>query len=123
MKTNSITIFFKNNYKVILVGLLVLFLLYWMIFILTPLTKMNEESRFEIRELDKKIEEVQKKQEVLQTEIEKYEQKIEETNYNLKQIKQIKINVGNEYGKKINSVTNYTNTELDKFFTERYSKK
>lgn len=123
MRTNPIIEFFKNNYKVILIGLLVLFLLYWMIFILTPLTKMNEESRFEIRELNKKIEEVKIQQEVLQTEIEKYEKKIEETNYNLKQIKQIKINVGNEYGKKINSVTNYTNTELDRFFTERYSQK
>lgn len=123
MRTNPIIEFFKNNYKVILIGLLVLFLLYWMIFILTPLTKMNEESRFEIRELNKKIEEVKTQQEVLQTEIEKYEKKIEETNYNLKQIKQIKINVGNEYGKKINSVTNYTNTELDRFFTERYSQK
>lgn len=123
MRSNPVIEFFKNNYKVILIGLLVLFLLYWMIFILTPLTKMNEESRFEIRELNKKIEEVKTQQEVLQTEIEKYEKKIEETNYNLKQIKQIKINVGNEYGKKINSVTNYTNTELDRFFTERYSQK
>lgn len=123
MRTNPIIEFFKNNYKVILIGLLILFLLYWVIFVLTPITKMSEESRFEIRDLNKKIEEVKTKQEVLQNEIEKYEQKIEETNYNLKQIKEIKINVGNEYGKKINSVTNYTNTELTKFFTERYSER
>ncbi len=122
MKSNLIISYIKNNYKSILIFVVCLFILYWMIFVLTPLSKMSEEARFEIRELNNKIENIEKKQEKLQTEIEKYEVKIEETNNSIQQIKEIRIKVGNEYGKKINSVSNFTDTELTKFFTDRYSK-
>lgn len=114
--------FLKKNYKSILIGLFCLFILYWVIYVLTPALKMGEEARFEIRELNNKIEEIMVKQEKLETDIKKYETKIKETNYNIQKIKDIKIKVGNDYGKKINSVNRYTNSELTGFFTERYSK-
>ena len=122
MKSNLIISYIKNNYKSILIFVVCLFILYWMIFVLTPLSKMSEEARFEIRELNTKIESVEKQQEKIQTEIKKYEVKINETNDNIQKIKEIRIKVGNEYGKKIISVGSFTDDELTKFFTDRYSK-
>jgi len=122
MKNNSNTLssIIKEYYKPFFVVIFCLFVLYWLVFVLTPKSKISEVSQFEIKQLNTKIEEVQKKQDELQRDINRYELKIEETNNNIQKIKEIKIKIGNEYGKKINSVNNFTNAELTKFFTERY---
>ena len=48
--------FIVKNYKTILAGLVGLFLLYWVIFILTPKSTMLERDRKQIDALNEKIE-------------------------------------------------------------------
>jgi septal ring factor EnvC (AmiA/AmiB activator) len=61
--------FIVKNYKTILTGLLGLFLLYWVIFILTPKNTMLKEDRQRIEALNDKIEEINKEQDKLESQI------------------------------------------------------
>ena len=65
----SVKNFIVKNYKTILTGLLGLFLLYWVIFILTPKNTMLKEDRQRIEALNDKIEEINKEQDKLESQI------------------------------------------------------
>jgi len=123
MKINleSILNFLKSNYKSIAKGIVLLFVLYWVIYILTPSLKISEESQKKLDEINQEIKKLEEEQVTLQSKIEEYESQVEEVDQNIEIIKNTKIQVSNDYGKKINSITKYSHTELDKFFTNRYS--
>jgi hypothetical protein len=54
--------------------------------------------------------------------INSYKIKIESLEYKVDSTKNKITEIRNYYGKKIKDISNYTNDELDSFFTERYSK-
>lgn len=54
--------------------------------------------------------------------INSYKIKIESLEYKVDSTKNKITEIRNYYGKKIKDISNYTNAELDSFFTERYSK-
>ena len=118
---NEILNFLKSNYKTIAQVILIIFLLYWVIYILTPATKISEESKKKLDNLSADINKLQEEQVELHKLLEGYESKIDKVDNNIQIIKNTKIQAAKDYEKKINSITNYSNSELTEFFTKRYS--
>jgi len=118
---NDILDFFKSNYKTIAKVILIIFLLYWVIYIFTPSTKVSEESQKKLDNLSVEINKLQEEQVKLHKLLEGYESKIDKVDNNIQIIKNTKIQVAKDYEKKINSITYYSNSELTEFFTKRYS--
>jgi septal ring factor EnvC (AmiA/AmiB activator) len=107
-------------YKVILAGLFGLLLLYWVIFILTPKNTMLKEDRQKIKTLNEKIEQINEEQDKLEFKIAEIEKEITMIETKVKRIKKDKNKVAIKYHEKIKRVDNYTVSELDSFFTNRY---
>lgn len=123
MKMNFDTIvnFIKTNYKMIGIGLLVFFVLFWVIFILTPSMKMSAGAVEELKKLDEDIETIKLEQNILYTEIQQYEEKLDIMDENLEKINDTKNQIAGEYGEKINVVRGYDHQQLVTFLAERYS--
>lgn len=123
MKMNFDTIvnFIKTNYKMIGIGLLVLFVLFWVIFILTPSMKMSAGAVEELKKLDEDIETIKLEQNILYTEIQQYEEKLDIMDENLEKINDTKNQIAGEYGEKINVARGYDHKQLVTFLAERYS--
>ena len=58
--------------------------------------------------------------ELIQSEIETVNEEIKVVESRVETIKETKIEVGNEFGKKISDASKYGNVELDRFFADRY---
>jgi len=112
--------FIIKNYKTILAGLLGLFLLYWVIFILMPKNTMLKEDRQRIDALNEKIEEINKEQDKLESQITEIDKEVTQIETKVKKIKKDKNKVAIQYHEEIKRVDNYTEPELDSFFTNRY---
>jgi len=115
-----VKLFIIKHYKTILAGLLGLFLLYWVIFILTPKNTMLKEDRKRIEKLDKIITELNKEQDKLEGQITTINKEIDQIETKVTKIKKDKTKVAKEYDEEIKRVDSYTEPELDSFFTNRY---
>jgi predicted PurR-regulated permease PerM len=103
------------------IGLLVLFVLFWVIFILTPSMKMSAGAVEELKKLDEDIETIKLEQNILYTEIQQYEEKLDIMDENLEKINDTKNQIAGEYGEKINVARGYDHQQLVTFLAERYS--
>ena len=103
---NSITNFLKKYYKQVTIGLLVLFVLYWLIFILTPSVKMSGVAVQEIQKLDEEIGTIKLEQNILYTEIQQYEEQLQGMDENISQINYNQNKISGEYGEKIKDEAN-----------------
>jgi predicted PurR-regulated permease PerM len=118
---NSIIDFLKKYYKQVTIGLLVLFVLYWLIFILTPSVKMSGVAVQEIRKLDEEIGTIKLEQNILYTEIQQYEEQLQGMDENISQINYTQNKISGEYGEKINAARSYDYQQLVAFLSKRYS--
>ena len=116
---HNIVEFIKSNWKNILKGLLIIFALWYMIQI-TTVVRISKESKKELKQLDEHIKMVEFQQELIQSEIETVNEEIKVVENRVETIKETKIEIGNEYSKKISDATKYGHVELDRFFTDRY---
>lgn len=121
MNFNLIINFVKTHYKTLGFVGGGLFILYWIIFILTPSVKMSSEAVAELKQLDSEIETIIEKQEVLYTEIEKYEEQLVQMDENISQINDDKDVIAGQYGEKINAAKSFDAKQLVAFLSERYS--
>lgn len=112
--------FVVRNYKMILAVLFGLFVLYWMMFVLTPTMNMSVEEKAKIDSLNVLIMEMNKNQQILDDKIDGINEEIVEVDKDLDKIKNKKTVVKEIYHEKINSVNNFTEPELDGFFSDRY---
>lgn len=112
--------FFKSNYKFLAYVALGLFLLYWILFILTPKIEMSAESKQAIDSLNTHIKVIEDAQKELDGKIEEYGQEINQVENRITEIKSQKTTIKEIYHEKISSVNNYSDKQLDSFFTERY---
>lgn len=113
--------FILNHYKTISIVLGGLFLLYWIVFILTPAVQMSEQSAQELKKIDENIENLEFENKILQSEIVEFQEQIESVNENIEEIDDIKVTLANDYGKKINNARSYNHDELVRFLSERYN--
>ena len=118
---NKIVKFVTTKYKTILLVLFGLFIFYWMIFILTPRVGMSPEDKAKIDSLNVIIHNMYKEQELLDNKIDAINKEIGEVDNSIGKIKNQKTIVKEIYHEKINSVSNFTEPELDSFFSDRYN--
>jgi len=117
----NIVDFFKQYYKQVGIGLLVLFVLYWLIFILTPSVEMSNVAVEEIKKLDQEIGTIKLEQNILYNEILQYEEQLDVMDENISQINDTQNKISGEYGKKINAARSYDYQQLVAFLSKRYS--
>ena len=117
---NVVLSFIKKNFKFILAAIFGLFLIYWILFFLTPRIEMNVESKQKIDSLTSFVKEIEKEQSVLDDKIEGFDEEIKSVENNITKIKFQKETIREIYYEKINSVSNYNDVQLDSFFTNRY---
>jgi peptidoglycan hydrolase CwlO-like protein len=113
-------IFILNNYKTIIKVGVTLFLLYWVIFVLTPSVKMSADTKAKIDTIDSHIDSLQSEQKKLQEGINIFNKEILNIDKKISNIKQEKTIIKEIYHEKINSIDGYRSDELDSFFAERY---
>jgi len=109
-----------KDYKILFLIFIGLFILYWLIFVLTPKTKISIDNQNKIDSLNVLIINIQKSQEILDSKIDSINLDINKVDKDIKKIKEQKTILKEIYHEKIIDVVNFTETELDSFFTNRY---
>jgi septal ring factor EnvC (AmiA/AmiB activator) len=119
-KTSGLINLFKRNFKYIVQISFALFILYWVIFIMTPTTKMSEETSKKLDSLNLLIQKTSEEQKKLDSNIANFNKEIENIDNNISKIKTERTIIKEYYHEKINDVDNYTDDEIDSFFAVRY---
>lgn len=114
--------FLKSNYKTILKVLVGLFILYYLIFFLTPNVKMAASQKQQLDSLNVVIKQLHEDNLKLEDKISDFNEEIKEVDAHITKIKGQKTIVKEIYHEKISSVDKLTVRELDSFFTDRYNK-
>lgn len=118
--SNAALEFVKKNYKFLGYAAFGLFLLYWIVFVLTPKVEMGAESKKALDSLNVHIKLIEESQKELDDKLEGYGNEINEVETRITEIKSQKTTIKEIYHEKINSVNSYTDVQLDSFFTNRY---
>lgn len=114
--------FLKSNYKTIIKIVFGIFILYYLIFFLTPRVQMSVDQKQQLDSLNVVIKQLHEDNLKLESQISDFNQKINEVDNHIDKIKGQKTIVKEYYHEKINSVDKLTVRELDSFFTDRYNK-
>jgi hypothetical protein len=112
--------FVKGNYKTLIKVAVGIFILYWVIYVLTPTMQMSVQEKQKIDSLNNMIKEIYKDQQKLDSNIVGYNQKIDEVDNHIDKIKGQKTIVKEIYHEEINRVDTYTDNDVDSFFSNRY---
>lgn len=112
--------FFKENYKTMIKVIVGLFILYWVIYVLTPKMKMSDIEKQKMDSINVVIKQIYKDQQRIDSSVSVNNQKIDEVNNNIDNIKGQKTIIKERYYEEIIRVDNYSNSDLDSFFTNRY---
>jgi hypothetical protein len=112
--------FLIRNFKSIIKLGFGLFILYWLIFFLTPSIKMSNESKQKIDSLNNFIKEREKIREKLDNDIINFKNEVINIDNKIDKIKTEKIIIKEYYHEKINSVDSFSHIKIDSFFTNRY---
>lgn len=116
----SVINFLKSNFKTILIGLFSLFVLYYLIFFLTPKVKMSVEQKQQLDSLTILVNRLHQDNLKLENKISNFNQEINEVDRNISNIKSQKTIIKEIYHEKISNVDKLTIPELDSFFANRY---
>lgn len=114
--------FIKGNYKTILKGIVGLFILYWVIYVLTPTMQMSSQEKAKIDSLNTVMQNIYQEQKKLDSTIAEYNGKIDEVDTHIDKIKGQKTIIKEIYHEEINRVDTYTDNDVDSFFSNRYNK-
>jgi predicted PurR-regulated permease PerM len=106
--------------KNILIAVFALIVLYWIIFVSIPSSKMAEQTYNKIDSLNHNIDSLQAANKVLDSTLIGYTNQITEIDKSIDRIKNEKTTIKEIYHETINNVEHYNNTQLDSFFTNRY---
>ena len=112
--------FLKSNYKTIVKVIFGLFILYYLIFFLTPRVQMSTGQKQQLDSLNIVIEQLHEDNLKLENQISDFNNQIEEVDQNIGKIKNQKTIVKEIYREKISNVDKLTAREVDSFFTDRY---
>jgi peptidoglycan hydrolase CwlO-like protein len=112
--------FVIKNYKTILSVLVGLFIVYWVFFVLTPISTMSTIDKAKLDSLTNVVSEINKEQDILENKIKLIDEEVEKIDNNISKVKTNKVKIGKKYHEEINRVDKYTEPELDSFFSKRY---
>jgi flagellar capping protein FliD len=110
----------KKEYKTIVGFSFILYLFYWITFVLTPTMEMSVDEKQKIDSLNTLIKEMYAEQEKLDDKIDNINNEIKDVDSSIDKIKGQKIIIKEKYHEKINRASNFTEPELDSFFSDRY---
>jgi hypothetical protein len=106
--------------KNILIAVFALIVLYWIMFVLTPSSKLAEETYKKIDSLNHNIDSVEALNRSLDSQLINYNTQISEIDKSIDRIKNEKTTIKEIYHETITNVDHYDNSQLDSFFTNRY---
>jgi peptidoglycan hydrolase CwlO-like protein len=112
--------FIVKNYKTILSVLVGLFIVYWVFFVLTPSSTMSDVDKAKLDSLTNIVNQINKEQDILESKIEVINEEVHKIDDNISTIKTNKTKTGKKYHEEIKRVDNYSEPELDSFFSDRY---
>lgn len=112
----------KSNYEKILKFIFGLFILYYLIFFLTPRVQMAADQKQQLDSLNKVINQLHEDNLKLENKISDFNNQIEEVDHSIGKIKSQKTIIKEIYHEKITNVDKLTSREVDSFFTDRYNK-
>jgi hypothetical protein len=112
--------FLRGNYKMLIKAAVGIFILYWVIYVLTPTMQMSVQEKQKIDSLNIIIKEIYKDQQKLDSSIAGYNKKIDEVDNHIDKIKGQKTIIKEIYHEEINRVDSYTDNDIDSFFADRY---
>ena len=112
--------FLKSNFKTILQVSFALFVLYYVIYFLTPNVKMAAGQKQQLDSLNVVMKQLHQDNLKLETEITNFNTQIKEVDLHIGKIKNQKTLIKEIYHEKINNVDKLTVRELDSFFTNRF---
>lgn len=112
--------YIKKNYKWILQLLFGIFVLYWLIFFLTPRIRMSETEKSRMDSLNLLIKSIHNSQAKLDSSINQYGKELELVEDRIQKIKSERTIIKEIYHEEIGRVSNYNDSQLDSFFTKRY---
>jgi len=106
--------------KTILIAVFSLIVLYWIMFVLTPSSKLAEETYKKIDSLNHNIDSVEALNRTLDSQLINYNTQISDIDKSIDRIKNEKTTIKEIYHETITNVDHYDNSQLDSFFTNRY---
>lgn len=109
----------KNFWTILKIGFAI-FILYYLIFFLTPNVGMQKEQKQQIDSLNTLVKKLHDDNIRLEGKITNFESEIGNIDNNISNIKKEKTIIKEYYHEKINSVDKLTIAELDSFFSKRY---
>lgn len=112
--------FLKSNYKTILKVVFGLFLLYYIIYFLTPSVKMGVEQKKQLDSLNVLVKQLHEDNIKLENKISDFNSEIDQVDKNIQGIKGQKTIIKEIYHEKISAVDKLTVDEIDSFFANRY---
>jgi hypothetical protein len=112
--------FLVNHYQTIIKALFGLFILYWLIFFLTPKIEMSVGEKAQIDSLNNVVKNIYKEQQKLDSSIAVYNKEVEHIDDNISKIKGQKTIIKKVYHEEIKRAATYDDAKLDSFFTSRY---
>jgi hypothetical protein len=120
MDMNEVTSFVGKNYKTLIIVAVGLFLLYWVIYVITPSVRMSDSEKSKIDSLNVVIQNLNLENAKLDSTIVGLNNKIQVVDKEIGDIKNKRTIVKKQFNEKINRVNTYTEPELDSFFSDRY---
>jgi len=109
-----------KHWRTILTIIFAIVVLYWMFFIMTPNSKLAEETYKKIDSLNHSIDSLENTNKKLDSVLINYTSQISEIDKSIDRIKNEKTIIKEIYHETINNVDNYNGNQLDSFFTNRY---
>ena len=109
-----------KHWRTILTLIFAIVVLYWMFFIMTPNSKLAEETYKKIDSLNHNIDSLETMNRQLDSVLINYTSQIGEIDKSIDRIKNEKTIIKEIYHETINNVDNYNGNQLDSFFTNRY---
>lgn len=112
--------FIKSNYKTIIKLSFGVFIIYYLIFFLTPKVQMSVEQKNKIDSLNTLVKDLHQDNLKIEKEISEFENEVVEIDQNIQNIKGEKTIIKEYYHEKISNVDKLSVPELDSFFAKRY---
>ena len=112
--------FITTNFKTIVFLTFGIFIVCWLMVVITPSVKMSAESQAKIDSLNKNIMRYEEENKKLDSAIVKYTEQISKIDSAIYNIKKQKTIIKEFYHEKIISVDTFSRSQVDDFFTKRY---
>lgn len=111
--------FIVKKYKTILSILMGLFIVYW-VMTMSNTSTMSDVDKAKLDSLTNIVNQINKEQDILESKIEVINEEVHKIDDNISTIKTNKTKTGKKYHEEIKRVDNYSEPELDSFFSDRY---